>query len=411
MGSQNKDLAAQDQALREQLAAAQEEVQTLQEEKRAIALEHQEELARLRKRLRYLEEAPTMSRDASSTGYAEFNAGIESLTVGEHEWDNLLVPDFSEAASDVFGDDNNNNDEKPTISRALPAGASRASTIAPDSPLEAVATPGMLFFFLLCGAFVASRPASTASLTMLRFPEEVRAAAPSVLNTLISDPGPPLNPTGSKEPQASPFALRPSSSRTQQLAHRGTGLDNIHQAFAAANRAQQADNAFGLSSSQFSSLAEMPSTSPVWSGGGDDYPDEDFTQFRPNLTAPIAYMQEACIRGPRNEHQLKVGGAPPTAKGVEGGQLWGQVPADIIERFKLMIKDEEDLNGIVRDTPKPRQQSAFALPPAQQQHPQQPQVQSMMGVGQDFGQGSSLHHHHSSVLVEPGVFDEDLYES
>ena len=142
-------------------------------------MRHTEETSSLRKKIQVLTDqvdagpAPAMSAAPSSTGFTDFNAEMEALHMGNHEWDNfgdnfIFVNDLHTDEPEDFGFEASQPElakhsptlEKKTSSNTVvPSPTKKTTDSATDQPIAS----GLLFMLLLCGAFVASKPASSST--------------------------------------------------------------------------------------------------------------------------------------------------------------------------------------------------------------------------------------------------------
>lgn len=303
----------------------------LEGEKTDLVMKHTEETSRLRKQILFLTEqldagpAPAMSAQPSSTGFTEFNADMEALNMGPYEWDNFMSGnDLHTDLSDDFTFIAQPDLIKPSPVETAPSHASTAQLKKPaDFTSEQPIASGLLFMLLLCGAFVASRSATTPSSNLPKVPEEVRLAAPAVLNTLLSEVASPSKQRPSTasinaglEPAPSGAVLSPSRNTNR--------MDKLHHRLTAPTKQQDIDQAFALTPAQYASL-----TSP----GNVPHHDDGATPTRRNLAEALSNL--------RQESQS----SSSTAEVYTRSLLWDQIPADVVKQFKQMVQDSNEIDA------------------------------------------------------------------
>ncbi|EMC93581.1 hypothetical protein BAUCODRAFT_76038 [Baudoinia panamericana UAMH 10762] len=298
------------QALIHRLNDSQRRIEGLQEDIQHLKMQHNEETSSLRRRINVLtdqlaaDSAPAMSAAPSSTGFTDFNAEMEALNMGPHEWDDFLFVD-------------NLQPESPDDFTFNPR---RSPDTAPDQPIAS----GLLFMLLLCGAFVLSKPATSRPSDLPNMPPEVQAAAPTVLNNLLAEAGGPMSTSQVRsnvyqEPQPSVPAF------TTARAH--NRLDRMHQRLTAPSKQQEIDQAFSLTTAQYASIAQA------------DYPAYDVPQPqegarrpRRNLAEKFASMQQANAQSSKAEVYTR-------------SLLWDQIPTDVVKQFREMVRDHEEIEA------------------------------------------------------------------
>ena len=319
---------------------AQRTIEMLREEHRDIMMKHTEETSSLRKKIQVLTDqleadpAPAMSAAPSSTGFTDFNAEMEALNMGPHDWDNFIfVNDLQNDQHDEFTFDPRPESAKPS---PLLEKKSSSSTIVPSPPKKSSENPpdppiasGLLFFLLLCGAFVASKPASSQPSDLPQVPADVRAAAPAVLDNLLFESG-----ASSTRAHSRP-AYQNSEPGPSGLAHANTRsrsrLDHMHERLTSPTKQQEIDSAFSLTTAQYASItnADYPSLSeqPASSHSHD-------AQSRPrrNLAEVLANMQEEHTRNSKAEVYTR-------------SLLWDQIPTDVVKQFKELVRDHNEIEA------------------------------------------------------------------
>lgn len=331
---QNDNLQQERELLLRQQAEEEDRRHIMEIENTDLILKHTEETSRLRKQVQCLNErmdagpAPAMSANPSSTGYSEFNAEMGQLNVGFNEWDYLSLDDINPDMSNEFSmPEPVVMKNAPTVEAALPHTSTRqpgnATNITADPPVAS----GLLFMLLLCGAFVASRSATSTFTNLPQVPEEVRIAAPAVLSTLLAEATRPSKQlTGASghtglEPAPSGLASSPSRADNNRMSQ-------LHHHLTAPTKQQEIDQAFSITTAQYTSMTSTSNfLSQVEHG-------ETTPQPRRNLAEALANMrQEAQNRGSS--------GAEVYTRSL----LWDQIPTDVVDQFKQMVADSDEIEA------------------------------------------------------------------
>ena len=314
-------------------------IETLHDEKRDMMMKHTEETSSLRKKIQILTEQleagpAAMSAAPSSTGFTDFNAEMEALNMGTHDWDNFIfVNDLHNDSSDDFTFDSKPEtvrqpptlEKKSSSSTVVPSPQRRPADNATDPPIAS----GLLFFLLLCGAFVASKPPSSQPADLPQVPEDVSAAAPTVLNSLLSDVSTSSTQHGSRA--ASRSALEPGPSGLPHATRSRSRLDQIHHRLTTPTKQQEYDSAFSLTTAQYASITNMEYS------GYDERPGSSHHQDVPqrprrHLHEALANMQEEHARNSKAEVYTR-------------SLLWDQIPMDVVRQFKDMVRDHNELEA------------------------------------------------------------------
>ena len=300
-----------------------------------MGMKHIEETASLRKKIQVLNEridagpAPMMSAQPSSAGFNEVTGDMGALTMGIHDW-NSFGDNF-----DLFNDDDFPFDPKPEQPARSPLFDKRTSPVSvaansenktTDSFNETPVASGLLFFLLLCGAFVASRPASSQPSDLPQVPDDVRAAAPAVLNNLLSDSG--SSSTQQGRPGSGRTAFEPAPSGLPQARPSGR-LDQIHRRITSPTKEQEANSAFSLTTQQYASISGVDYLSH------NEQPESSSRHHTPpsrrrNLAEMLGNMQEE-----QTQHNK--------AEVYTRSLLWDQIPTDVVQQFKEMVRDHHEL--------------------------------------------------------------------
>ncbi|KAK3111687.1 hypothetical protein LTR53_012798 [Teratosphaeriaceae sp. CCFEE 6253] len=325
-------------------------IESLQEEIRALQIQHNEETAQLRRRVNILTDqltmdqgpplsAPAMSAAPSSTGFTDFNAEMEALNMGQHEWDDFFLVESmqNESPQDLVFPARLEPARQSPVLQKRPS----SSTIVPSptrKPTESAADPpiatGLLFMLLLCGAFVASKPPNARPADLPSMPPEVQAAAPTVLNNLLAEAG------GSPRQSLVPAAPLQRAASDRQLsggaplpsARPTSNLEHMHTRLIAPTRQQEIDQAFALTPAQYASITHM--NYPAYDGRPASDPREAPPRpGRRNLADALAHMQQ---------------GEAPRASQAEvytRSLLWDQIPADTVRQFREMVRSRDEREG------------------------------------------------------------------
>lgn len=308
-------------------------IDTMRDERQELIRAHTEETSKLRRQRDSLREqleagpAPAMSAQSSSA-YADLYPGMEALHmgVGGQDWqqEDWAVSDFFPPQGDVFQNQPEPVKTSPVQDKRLaPALAIQGRSKDPsetrnDPPIA----QGLLFMLLLCGAFVASKPANSQPAVLPNMPANVRAAAPTILNDLLSGFDTTSGPVSSRT--AVNIAGRPLPSAAAQQSPRPGKMDRVHRSITASTKQQEMDQAFSLTPAQYISMTngefqafEQPPSS-AQNGGADQ-------QRRP-LAEALASLEE------QPTHSMK-------AEVYTRSLLWEQIPADVIQQFKEIVRD------------------------------------------------------------------------
>lgn len=320
------------QILIHRLQDAERIIEGLHMEKRDMLMKHTEETSGLRKRLQVITDrldaspAPAMSANPSSTGFSDFTGEMDALNIGPHEWDSLIfVPDGqNNGVMDDFGFDQQPMtqikpspmlEKKASSSTIVPSPARKANDNSTDQPIAS----SLIFTLLLFGAFIASKPATSSS-GIPKMPPDVRAAAPTVLNSLLSD-----NNVSTQQQQARNAMQtfqEPAPSNAPQSNNRVTNnLDQLHQRLTSPTKQQEHEAAFSMTQAQYENLIDP---------GFPMHNDHSASQARParrNLAQALANAQ-AADTGSKAEVYTR-------------SLLFDQIPTDVVTQFREMVRDRE----------------------------------------------------------------------
>jgi hypothetical protein len=335
-----QNLERNHQILRHNHEALQRTNESLQEESREMQLRHNEETSNLRRRLQFLNDqvdhhsAPAMSAVPSSTGFADpFSGEFEALNMGDFDTlDSLIHFDDIHNSSDDFFFDVKPEPvrqspvmSKKTSSTAAPPAAKKPGEDTNDQPVAS----GLLFFLLLCGAFVASKPSNSRAAELPEVPEDVRAAAPAVLENLLSDATPVSVRSSSRIPQHQ--SQEPmSSSMPPSRSHPGGRMGMLHRTLTSPTRQQEFDQVFSLTTAQFASISNHDLTSQNEHATAGQH--HTISRQRPNLAEVLAKRQEEHMRTNKAEVYTR-------------SLLWDQIPEHVVRQFKELVRDHNEIEA------------------------------------------------------------------
>lgn len=309
---------------------AERNVEVLQEQMREMKYQHDEETSMLRKRVNILTEAgpaPSMSAAPSSTGFTDFNAEMEALNMGAQEWDDFFFVNDGRNDTDDFNIDPRADATRPPQSLEK---KSSSSTIVPaaakkmDQRAEQPIASGLLFMLLLCGAFVASKQSNSSGMTELpNMPPHVRAAAPAILNNLLSDASVAPNPN-SQQLLRQHTAQEPHPSAQPYMQGQPSRLDQQFQHLTSKSKQQQIDEAFSLTTAEYASITN-PNV-PIYNEQSGTEPPR----------RPLAEALNEMHQRTRQNSQAEV---------YTRSLLWDQIPADVVKQFREMVRDHNELEA------------------------------------------------------------------
>ncbi|KAK5129141.1 hypothetical protein LTR08_003806 [Meristemomyces frigidus] len=311
-------------------------IETLQEQMMELKVQHNEETSNLRKKVNILTEqleagqSTAMSAAPSSTGYNDFNADMENLNMGPHDWESFIFAnELQHDSPDDFTFDPRPEhlrqsptlEKRPSSSTIVPSPTNKPGENASDQPIAT----SLLFMLLLCGAFVASKSGTSQSGEMPKMPAEVRAAAPTVLNNLLLGAGSSAT-QGMFQAECDP---QPSGLASHSQAS-GSRLEQMHHHLTSPTKQQEVDQAFSLTTAQYASIANM------------NYPsyDERPTSNQPGASRrPRRSLGEALASMEQEfQHSSK-------ADVYTRSLLWSQIPLDVVNQFKEMVADHNEIDA------------------------------------------------------------------
>ena len=308
-------------------------IQALHDERREVALQHAEETAQLRKRILLLSERvdavdakPLHHCPDSLADWSDFHNDVPAVPM-TLDWDPaLLFPDLappmllppsqlpSSAASDSA-----RSSPRTIVPAPSPRTLSMSTTATMSaSTMSTTTTPpiasGLLFFLLLAGALVASRPPT--ALPALPLPHDVRAAAPQVLDDLLSGGAAAASAVGAGTGHVSLPSGCASASGSGPAPDR---MSSMHSRLLAPTKQQEIDAAFALSPAQYAAISHMDLD---W--------DASATHANPPVPAAPRRSLAASLGGG--------GGVGSAADVYTRSLLWDQIPPDVLRQFREVAR-------------------------------------------------------------------------
>jgi hypothetical protein len=306
-------------------------------EKRDMIMKHTEETSSLRKKVQVLmdqlDAGPVaMSANPSSTGFTDFNAEMEALSMGAHDWDFTFANDLHNNGSGEFTFDPQIPLEPNKRSQVVEKKAS-TNTIVPsknaDHSHEPPVASGLLFMLLLCGAFVASRPTMSSS-SELPITSDVRAAAPAVLNNLLSEAGAGAGANYQHVQSITRSYHDPMPPAATQLHRRPDGrMDQLQHRILSPSKQQEFDDAFSLTPAQYAAMTSDDISS--YDHNLHNGPSQASQQGHRTLAESLSHMQP-----PDSGSKAEV---------YTRSLLFDQIPPDVVKQFREMVRERERLDS------------------------------------------------------------------
>jgi hypothetical protein len=349
------NLARDRQILVHRTQEAERIIESLHMEKRDMLMKHTEETSSLRKRIQVMTDrmdaspAPAMSANPSSSGFSEFNAEFDTLNIGPHDWDNLLFTSDTNGLVPedfAFGQQSMGPIKPATLGKKASTATIVPTKKANENSNEQPIASSLLFMLLLCGAFVASKPSSSATSELPKMPPDVRAAAPTVLSNLLAE----TNPSGHQQQlrAAMQSFSEPAPSDVPQMNNRGVNkLDQLHHQMISPSKQQSDEAAFAMTQAQYASLMDIGPTGDADRMNGQIHP------ARRNLAEVLANAQTV---DPSNKADI-----------YTRSLLFEQIPADVVKQFKEMVRDRSQRD---QQQQQHQQQQNQQVQQNQQQHQQ-----------------------------------------
>ncbi|KAL9127800.1 MAG: hypothetical protein Q9217_003384 [Psora testacea] len=279
-------------------------------EKEELVRQHTLETAELRKKNTFLLEdahrrtsSISLSAVPSSAGYSSTFSEFDHLSMNDSPtWDDFSFLSNANIEADVSKQDT------PVAAAARPK-EDRAHPKEDDGS----AASGLLLMLLLCGAWAASKSASTTAVMPL-MPEDVRAASTTVLENIYKDAGLQVTPNTAA---GAPIA---SSQHHHNDATYNPSADScfstFHQQLTAPSRQQQRDEVFSLSATQYNAITTDDSLSSNSA--------QESTKPRRNLQEALAALRTHNRKG-------------STSDAYTRSLLWDEVPANVVKDFARMV--------------------------------------------------------------------------
>ncbi|KAF1959442.1 hypothetical protein CC80DRAFT_327251 [Byssothecium circinans] len=300
----------------------------LQFDKEELVRTHTLETGELRKKVSVLTErlecATTNTSIAPSTTFTDFTSDMDSLHMGNSEWDNYIF------VNDFVSDEQTPGQQQEQSLALVPRAKDEEKPVA----------SGLLLMLLLCGAFVASKSAGSNPPPIPRMSDDVRAASASVLDSIFKDAGvaPTLTEQGvvanrvsMMEPAPSGIHWpKPSVADSEMPGLTGSSLDQLHTQLTSTTKDQENEQLFSMTAAQYNSMTSLDYTRTRYSIHSDDYNDPLSPTSQPshrrNLAATLAAMRE----------QSKGDSA---AEVYTRSLLWDKIAPEVVIEFKRMVEE------------------------------------------------------------------------
>jgi hypothetical protein len=323
--------AREQQATHQRLQEALQAIDTMQDERRELIRMHNEDTSNLRRRIEHLSEqiqvgaAPAMSAQLSST-LSDFIPEMEGLHMGvgdQYDWTECF-----QGQDEFWLDKPELAKQSPVVEKkiALAVNDQTSAKQTSESKSDPPIASGLLFMLLLCGAFVASKPSTSQPSDLPNMPADVRAAAPTVLSTLLAESN-ILSEQGHSYTMASlgqeplPSGLpRPNNADRSRI-------DRPHRKITAPTKQQELEQAFSLTTSQYTCLTS--SEFPIYDQQGAPGQVNTVPQTR-NLAEALTSMEQEHARDSKSEVFTR-------------SLLWDQIPADVVRQFKQLVHDHNEI--------------------------------------------------------------------
>jgi len=322
------------QHLIQQTMEARNVAEGMQLEREEMIMNHTRETGALRRQLQSLEQredsaAPIMSAAPSSSGYNEVTSNMDALSVNGQSWNRFnSTPDRQEMQ---------HHQQKPHIQHAASNNYQHKLSTAVVKPCQYGEQPvasSVLFMLLLCGAFVASQSSSTFMLP--RFPEEVKAASSTVLESLLGDNN-IVSSTGRAPTNMHTFvpaepAPSVSAASWQVRAGRPPGRPE-HLPRSMTTPVATSEQLFAVLPSEYNSMTRHDS----------------YSMYQETAAVPRTF-QRNLAEALTNLHAEKAARGN-SADIYTRSLLWDQIPADVVNQFKGMIQESRRVEeGETRST-------------------------------------------------------------
>ncbi|SMY20051.1 unnamed protein product [Zymoseptoria tritici ST99CH_1A5] len=344
--------ARDQQATHQRLQEALRAIDTMQDERRELIKMHNEDTSSLRRKVELLSEqlqagpAPAMQAQLSST-LSDFNLEMEGLHMGvgdQYDWTECF-----QAPDEFWLDKSEPIKQTPALEKKLSPAAN--NQVSAKQTTEGKSDPpiasGLLFMLLLCGAFVASKPSNSQASDLPNMPADVRAAAPAVLSTLLSESN-ALSEQTHSQTMAS-LSQEPLPSGIPQPNNGGRNrMDRVHRRITAPTKQQELDQAFSLTTSQYASMTNADFQ--IYDQQSTAGQDGAAPPSRRNLAEALASMEAEHARNSKSEVYTR-------------SLLWDQIPADVVRQFKQIVHDHNEIEVRQRQQHRPSHDFTYKSEP------------------------------------------------
>lgn len=302
-------------------------------------------------------ESLSMSTAPSSNGYSTGFEDFGNLTMDSNPWDNFSY-EFNEMEPAAI--------KQETALVMLPKKDATQHAALNDSDGRTGkdgVTSGLLLMLLLCGAWVASQPDSSASdpsstsSLIPQMPEDVRVASTAVLESIYQEAG--VQPAVARALERSSSVQtsynikgspNPAGRRSTAFPYQGSSssssssLNTLHHRLITPSAEQHHAQAFGLSAEQYNALGA--------DDDADGEADDDDTALVNNHQAQAQSSMNGHRRNLRDVlasiRQNKAAGAGASSSTSSAGEaytrslLWDEISPDVVRDFAKMVQARDD---------------------------------------------------------------------
>ena len=295
-------------------------VDRLMMEKEELVRQHTLETAELRKKNTFLLEdahrrnSVSMSAVPSSAGYSSTFSEFDHLSMHDSPtWDDFSFLHNPTTEVEVPKQDTPVIAVRPKEERAVVRGEEDKS-----------AASGLLLMLLLCGAWAASKGASTTAV-MPKMPDDVRAASNTVLDNIYKDAGLQVMPSTAAAAAAGapggPAVVRSQQhlgDRTYNPSPDSSSFSTFHRQLTTPSRQQQRDDVFSLSATQYNAIT---ADDTLYSNGAQ-------AQAKPrrNLQEALAALRTNSKKG-------------STSDAYTRSLMWDEIPTNVVRDFARMVAE------------------------------------------------------------------------
>jgi hypothetical protein len=276
-----------------------------------------------------------MSAQLSST-FSDFIPEMEGLHMGvgdQYDW-----TDCFQGQDEIWFDKAEMVKQSPGLEKKLAPATSNhvAAKKTAESKSDPPIASGLLFMLLLCGAFVASKPGNSQPSDLPDMPADVRAAAPTILSTLLSE-STALSESVHRHTMTNlgqePLPSGQAHANANNLDR--NRMDHVQRRITAPTKQQQHDHAFSLTTSQYASMTNP--AFPIYDQQPAPGQDSTAPQPRRNLADALASMEQEHARNSKSEVYTR-------------SLLWDQIPADVVRQFKQLVHAHNEIETRERQT-------------------------------------------------------------